>query len=99
LGESEAIMAYPLVLARAYGGEPLRRFVIQTTDRAVFLVNPDFLAAVEAGERGPAGFPIEDVFEFDAELYARLRVQWEREGRTDDALWRSAQPYSEPRAA
>ena len=93
-------LEYPLVLARAYRGEPLRRVVVEHTDRAASLVNPDALAAFAAGEIGPAGFPIEDVFEFDDDLYRRLRAQWEAHGRTDDALWRSAQHYkSEPRAA
>jgi hypothetical protein len=92
-------MEYSLVLARAYRGEPLRRVVVEHTERAAFLVNPDSLAAFTAGEIGAAGFPIEDVFEFNADLYDRLHVQWERDGRTDDMLWRSARPYTEPRAA
>jgi hypothetical protein len=92
-------MAYPLVLARAFRGQPLRRFLIDMTDRAAFVVNPDYLAAVEAGESGAVGFPAEDVFEFDADLYDQLRKQWEKEGRTDDALWRAAQPYMGRRAA
>jgi hypothetical protein len=91
-------MAYPVVMARAYRGEPWRCLAMQTTDRAAFLISPDSLSAIEAGELGPVGFPIEDVFEFDADLYQQLREQWEREGRTDGALWRSAQPYSKPRA-
>jgi hypothetical protein len=90
---------YPLVLARAYRGEPLRRAIVEQTDRAAFLVNPDYMAAFTAGEIGSAGFPIEDVFEFDADLYDRLHAQWERDGRTDDMLWRSARPYTEQRAA
>jgi hypothetical protein len=92
-------MDYPLVLAQAFRGQPLRRLVVEKTHRAVFLVNPDYLAAVEAGESGAAGFPVEDVFEFDADLYQRLREQWERDGRTDDTLWRSARPYNQPPVA
>jgi hypothetical protein len=93
-------MEYPLVLARAYRGEPLRRVLVEQTERAAFLVNPDSLAAFTAGENGPAGFPIEDVFEFDAEVYSRLRTQWVADSRTDDALWRAARPLtSKPRAA
>jgi hypothetical protein len=92
-------LEYPSVLARAYRGEPLRRVVVEHTDRAAFLVSPNSLAAFVAGEIGSAGFPIEDVFEFDDALYQRLREQWERESRTDEMLWRSARPYAEPRAA
>jgi hypothetical protein len=92
-------MAYPLVLARAFRGEPLRRLLVKMTDRAAFLVNPDYLGAVESGKSGAAGFPAEDVFEFDADLYNQLRKQWEAERRTDDALWYAATCYTARRAA
>lgn len=92
-------MAYIDVLARAYRDEPLRRIAIETGELVVYLANPEYLKEVEAGESDPVGYPREDVFEFDADLYRRLREQWEHEGRTDDILWRSARPYTEPRAA
>jgi hypothetical protein len=91
-------MAYPAVMAKAYRGEPWRCFALRTTERAAFLAGSNSLEAVEAGECQPVGFPIEDVFEFDADLFRKLSEQWEREGRTDDALWRLARPYSELRA-
>jgi hypothetical protein len=96
---TEKMMAYIDVLARAYRSEPLRRIAIEAGDRVVYLANPEYLMEVEAGESDPVGYPREDVFEFDADLYMQLREQWEREGRTDDTLWRSARLYSEPRAA
>lgn len=92
-------MAYPVVMARAYRGEPWHCFAVRRTERAAFLAGPNSLEAIEAGDCEPVGFPIEDVFEFDASLYERLHAQWEREGQTDDALWRSARPYTERRAA
>jgi hypothetical protein len=92
-------MAYPVVLARAFRGEPLRRFLMDMTEWAAFVVNPDYLDAVEAGDSGAVGFPAEDVFEFDADLYNRLRKQWEAERKTDDALWQAARPYPARRVA
>jgi hypothetical protein len=92
-------MAYSEVMAKAFRGEPWRCFALRTTDRAAFLAGADTLEAIEAGECEPVGFPIEDVFEFDAEIYDRLQEQWKHDGRTDDTLWRSARPYTEPRAA
>jgi hypothetical protein len=62
------------------------------------LVNPEYLTAVEAGESGAVGFPAEDIFGFDADLYRRLCEQREQEGRTDADLWRSAIPYVAPDA-
>jgi hypothetical protein len=73
--------------------------LIHQTDRAAFVVNPDYIRAFEAGESGAAGFPLEDVFEFDHELYRRLCEQWERARKTDDALWQVALPYTAQRAA
>ncbi len=35
---------------------------------------------------------------FDGTLYSRLCEQWEREGRTDDALWQAAPRYKARRA-
>ena len=92
-------MTYPTVLARAARGEPWRCLLIRTTDKASFLVGPESLAAFEAGECQPIGFPAEDVFEFDAALYDRLRAQWDSDRRTDDALWKSARRYEARRAA
>jgi hypothetical protein len=77
-------------LVRAYGGEPLCRVVVGETERVVYIANPDKLPAVEAGDSSPVGFPHEDVFEFDAALYERLRDQWDQERHTDDALWKEA---------
>ncbi len=89
-----AMMAYIDVLARAYRSEPLRRIAIETGEQVVYLANPEYLREIEAGESDPVGYPKEDVFEFDADLYRQLLDQWEREGRTDDALWRAARPVA-----
>ena len=92
-------MTYPMVLARAARGEPWRCLLIRTTDKAAFLVGPESVAAFETGECQPIGFPAEDVFEFDAALFDRLREQWERERQTDAALWQAARRYEARRAA
>jgi hypothetical protein len=92
-------MAYVPAMARAYRGEPWKCLIVETTDRAAFLTSAEHAAAVEAGQCEPVGFPIEDVFEFDAAIFEQLRRQWETEGRTDDQLWRFAVPLGTPRAA
>lgn len=73
--------------------------VVETTDRAAFLTDSEHAPAVETGEVDPVGFPIEDVYEFDADLFSRLRQQWQLERRTDEQLWRSAVPFGSRRAA
>lgn len=78
------------VLARAYGGEPIECLIWGEGRRVFYLIHPRHLSDVQAGTSGAIGFPREDVFRFDADLYARLREQWHREGRTNPAAWASA---------
>ena len=92
-------MTYPVVIARAWRGEPWRCFLIGASEGAAYLVGPDHLAELEAGECEPIAFPVDDIFEFEDGLYAQLRAQWERERRTDEALWRSARHGAAPKAA
>jgi hypothetical protein len=70
--------------------------VIECGERVIYLANPDKVAAVQAGYSFPVGFPTEDVFDFDPELYDRLRSQWDRDGRTDPQLWNEATPFRLP---
>ena len=86
------------VMARAYRGEPWLALLVSATDKAAYLISPESLRAFEAGECAPVGFPAEDVFEFNEHLFHQLRQEWERTGRTDEAMWRSAK-FQEPALA
>jgi hypothetical protein len=81
------------VLVRAFGGEPLDRVVVEHGERVIFLAHPGRIAAVQAGDSYPVGFPREDVFVFDAALYERLKYQWDSQGLTESALWAEATCY------
>lgn len=59
----------------------------------VYLANPLRIDAIEAGDIEPAGFPTEDVFEFDETVFADLANQWARERTTDPATWQGLTPY------
>jgi hypothetical protein len=82
------------VLAIASGGKPLKRMLIGVGDRVFYLANPERIAAVEAGETEPIGFPQEDVFQFDEDVFAALADQWARQRETDPAIWRKLKPYA-----
>ena len=76
-------MAFQMVMARAYRGEPWRSFLVRETEKGAYLVGPETLSAFEAGECQPVGFPAEDVFEFDDALFSRLANSGSaKEGRT-----------------
>lgn len=81
------------VLARASGGKPLKRILMGVGDRVFYLANPDRIAAVEAGDSDPVGFPREDVFEFDDRVFSALADQWARRRATDPATWHQLKRY------
>lgn len=83
-----------VVVAMASGGKPLKRMLMGIGDRVFYLANPDRIAAVEAGETDPVGFPQEDVFELDEDVFAVLAEQWARQRATDPATWRRLTPYA-----
>jgi hypothetical protein len=83
-----------LVLARASGGKPLERMLMGIGERVFYLANPERIAAVEAGETDPVGYPQEDVFEFDEAVFADLSDQWARKRATEPATWQRLRSYS-----
>ena len=82
-----------IVIARAWGGEPVRRTAVEYDGGAVYIVNPDQLDAWKAGETRPAGFPAEDVFEFNEAVFGALNEQWMRHRATDPATWQQLIPF------
>ncbi len=79
-----------IALVRAYKGEPLKRVVIECGKRVVYVANPNRMVEIASGQSYPVGFPYEDVFKFDSDLYARLSGEWESSGQTGPSLWRQA---------
>lgn len=74
-------------LARAYGDCPREAVVWEVRGNLVYLSNPRSIDRVERGETSPVGYPCEDVFVFDEELYGNLARAY-RENRNDlSGLW------------
>ena len=86
-------MANTVVLARAYGGEPLQRVVVGRGPRTVHIANPDYLEAIREGQSSPVGFPEDDIFVFSSKAYETLCEQWQRNGVTDQKVWDGLLPY------
>jgi hypothetical protein len=82
-----------IVIARAYGGEPLRRFALKSGKYCVYLANPENLASVESGDSSPVGFPNEDVFLFDSMAYDDLVSEWTSQSATNPRSWQRLKPY------
>jgi hypothetical protein len=82
-----------IVIARAWGGEPIRRVALEQGKDVVYLANPDRIEAIRAGESAPVGFPREDVFEFDEGVFSTLVDQWASQRATDPAIWAKLRRY------
>ena len=83
------------VIVRAHGGQPLCRMICDLDRKAAYLAHPDMLAAVKCGDSRPVGFPLEDVFAYDAGLFTQLSRQWQGRQLTSPDLWALAMPYRE----
>ena len=78
-----------IVLVRAYGDEPLERVLIEACGGVAFVAHPSSISRIAAGQTSPMGFPLSDVFPFDAEQYRLLRSEWSRGESTG---WSRCQP-------
>lgn len=81
-----------LCLAKAYGDEPLKRVVVGTGSRLIYVAQAEVAEAdIDAG----VGFPVDAVFDFDAMLFERLHAAFDSGDRQGLwALWQTAQPLS-----
>lgn len=82
-----------LVIAKTSRGEPLKRILFEAGERVMYLANPERIAAVKAGETEPVGFPREDVFVFDDEIYAVLAEEWASQRATQATTWERLRRY------
>lgn len=87
-------MNRPLVIARSWAGEPLRRVAIGVRNGLVYIVNPEHIEAVESGDSSAVGFPAEDVFVFQEETYTVLAECWRHDQTTERESWAALERYA-----
>lgn len=75
-------MDHTAVIVRAHGGEPLKRAATEIHERLVYISNPAWCT-----ESGDVGFPQQDVFVYDEDVFFALCQQWERDGKTNPETW------------
>ncbi len=87
------------VIVRAFEGEPLQRVVVSIGERLVYVASPELIPSVTAGNSEPVGFPKEDVFEFEREVFDTLRAAWAMGHRQPGSpeLWGRLRRYKEVR--
>jgi hypothetical protein len=86
-------MQRDVVIARAFGGEPLKRVAVGETRGSIYIANPLAIKAVEEGRSNAIGFPAEDVYVFDESIFCALEMEWRESNRTSVALWAKLRQY------
>lgn len=82
-----------LVIARAYGGEPLQRVATGATDALTYILHPSIASAVGAKPFSGVGFPNRDVFQFDLGVFESLCRAWQAgDSNQLDRAWGHATP-------
>ena len=77
------------VLVRADRQRPLERIIVAEGKRVFYRSRPDLFAQV-AKAGGGVGFPKDDVFQYDPDLFAKLSEQWDASGQVDLETWHCA---------
>lgn len=80
-----------LVIARAYGGEPLQRVLTGQTETLAYVLHPSVASAVGIKPFSGVGFPASDVFQFDLNLFDSLCGAWQAGDHEQlDRAWKCA---------
>lgn len=82
-----------LVIARAYGDEPLVRVLTGCRSGLAYVINPDLAADGKPAEFSGVGFPDDSVFQYEPSLAESLSSAWVRGDCVSLArFWREASP-------
>lgn len=82
LNLSEIELPFKISMLRAYGQEPILRYMARRNDDSVMIINENGFEAWNAGRkiRQWIGWPKKDLFDYDEAVYMQLRSLYE-EGR------------------
>jgi hypothetical protein len=81
------------VLARAYGDRPLDRVAVAFDKKVAYVAAQSVADAIQPGEIGGIGFPLDCVFAFDSALFDSLESAWsDGDGPLLQSLWSKALP-------
>jgi len=82
-----------LVIAKDANGTPLKRLIVNATDRLFYLAHPELEAAVESGESWPVGFPSEYVYVFDEAIFYEMDDCFCKTRKVPKELWQKLSQY------
>lgn len=80
-------MSQPVVIVRAFKGEPRKLVVIDANAGRVSVADPASLKKIENGDTAPVSLPRTQVFEYSDDAFSRLRDTWAARGETGPDDW------------
>lgn len=83
------------VIVRAFRGQPLRRVTHECANGRVYVSSERAIRLAQSGALPAVGFPVEDTFVFDAEVFERLARAWSKDGETKPDDWRELKPLAD----
>lgn len=78
------------VLVRASRGKPLHRVAVSAANGLIYVARKESLETKKGSEFNPIGFPEQDIFVFDSDLFQRLEAEWLDKGETAPQSWLTA---------
>lgn len=80
-------MLQQFVTVQGFGGMPLKRVLMTTSEEGVHVAEPGMLSAIRFGMATPAAVRPTQVFNFDPPIFDDLMDQWRNKNQTCAKTW------------
>jgi hypothetical protein len=80
-------MLQQFVTVQDFGGKPLKRVLMTTSEQGVYVADPGMLSAIKFGISAPSAVKPQHVFNFDAPIFDDLMAQWQTKKQTCATTW------------
>jgi hypothetical protein len=80
-------MLKKFVTVQDFGGKPLKRVLMTTSEQGVHVADPGMLIAIKFGVAAPTAVKPQNVFNFDEPIFDDLMSQWHARRETCETTW------------
>lgn len=80
-------MLQQFVTVQDFGGKPLKRVLMTTSEQGVHVADPGMLSAIKFGISAPIAVKPQHVFNFDEPIFHDLMSQWQAKKQTCATTW------------
>ena len=74
-------MLQQFVTVQEFGGKPLKRVLMTTSEQGIHVADPGMLSAIKFGISTPITVKLQHVFNFDEPIFDDLMSQWQAKRR------------------